>query len=223
MFVLIVGGGKTGAHLAGLLLAGGHKATIVDPRPEITEPLKLRFPAEMIVSGDGADPKVLAQAGIKKADVVAAVTSDDEDNLVVSTISRFEFGVRRVIARVNDPDNAWLFTRDMGVDVALNQANLMATLIAEEMSVGDMMTLLKLRRGQYSLVEVKVAPGSVAAGKAVRDLDLPCDCILVAILRKGDLILPSADTVLQAVDELLAIVRPEQQAELDRLVARPDA
>jgi len=223
MFVLIVGGGKTGAHLAGLLQAGGHTAVIVDPRPEITEPLKLRFPPETIVSGDGADPKVLAQAGIKKADVVAAVTSDDEDNLVVSTISRFEFGVRRVIARVNDPDNAWLFTRDMGVDVALNQANLMATLIAEEMSVGDMMTLLKLRRGQYSLVEVKVAPGSVAAGKAVRDLDLPCDCILVAILRKGDLILPSADTVLQAVDEILAVVRPEQQVELDRLVARPDA
>ncbi len=223
MFVLIVGGGKTGAHLAGLLRDGGHDAVIVDPRPEITEPLKLRFPPEMIVSGDGADPKVLVQAGIKKANVVAAVTSDDEDNLVVSTISRFEFGVRRVIARVNDPDNAWLFTRDMGVDVALNQANLMATLIAEEMSVGDMMTLLNLRRGQYSLVEVKVAPGSVAAGKAVRDLDLPCDCILVAILRKGDLILPSADTVLQAVDEILAVVRPEQQVELDRLVARPDA
>ena len=97
-----------------------------------------------------------------EADVVAAVTSDDEDNLVVSTISRFEFGVRRVIARVNDPDNAWLFTRDMGVDVALNQADLMAKLIAEEMSIGDMVTLLKLRRGQYSLVEVKVAPGSTA-------------------------------------------------------------
>jgi trk system potassium uptake protein TrkA len=97
----------------------------------------------------------------------------------------------------------------------------MAHLIAEEMSIGDMMTLLKLRRGQYSLVEVKVAPGSLAAGKAVRDLDLPCDCVIVAIIRKGDLILPHADTILQAVDEVLAIVRPEQQADLDRLIARP--
>jgi trk system potassium uptake protein TrkA len=221
MFVLIVGGGKTGAHLAGLLLAGGHTAVVVDPRPEVTEPLRARLPHETVVTGDGADPKVLIQAGIKRADVVAAVTSDDEDNLVVSTISRFEFGVRRVIARVNDPENAWLFTRDMGVDVALNQADLMAHLIAEEMSIGDMMTLLKLRRGQYSLVEVKVAPGSLAAGKAVRDLDLPCDCVIVAIIRKGDLILPHADTVLQDVDEVLAIVRPEQQADLDRLLARP--
>ncbi len=222
MFVLIVGGGKTGAHLAGLLLAGGNTAVIVDPRAEITEPLRQRFPHDMVVTGDGADPKVLIQAGIKKADVVAAVTSDDEDNLVVSTISRFEFMVPRVIARVNDPDNAWLFTRDMGVDVALNQADLMAKLIAEEMSIGDMVTLLKLRRGQYSLIEVKVAPGSIADGKAVRDLDLPCDCVLAAILRKGDLILPRADTVLQPVDEVLAIVRPDQQADLERLVARPD-
>ncbi len=221
MFVLIVGGGKTGAHLAGLLLAGGHTAVVVDPRPEITEPLKERLSRDAVVTGDGADPQVLIQAGIKKADVVAAVTSDDEDNLVVSTISRFEFGVRRVIARVNDPENAWLFTRDMGVDVALNQADLMAKLIAEEMSIGDMMTLLKLRRGQYSLIEVKVAPGSPADGKAVRDLDLPCDCVIVALIRKGDLILPRADTVLQPVDEILAIVRPEQQADLDRLLARP--
>jgi trk system potassium uptake protein TrkA len=223
VFVLIVGGGKTGAHLAGLLLAGGNKAVIVDPRPEITEPLRQRFPRDMVLTGDGADPKVLIQAGIKKADVVAAVASDDEDNLVVSTISRFEFAVPRVIARVNDPDNAWLFTRDMGVDVALNQADLMAKLIAEEMSIGDMVTLLKLRRGQYSLIEVKVAPGSIADGKAVRDLDLPCDCVLSAILRKGDLILPRADTVLQPIDEVLAIVRPDQQADLERLVARPDA
>jgi trk system potassium uptake protein TrkA len=221
MFVLIVGGGKTGSHLAGLLLAGGHHVAVVDSRPEIVELLKAKLPPEDVVSGDGADPKVLIGAGIKQADVVAAVTSDDEDNLVVSTMARFEFGVRRVITRVNDPKNAWLFTRDMGVDVALNQADLMAKLIAEEMSIGDMMTLLKLRRGQYSLVEEKVDPKSAVVGKAVRDLELPCDCVLAAIIRKGDLIIPRDDTVLQPVDEVLAIVRADQQADLNRLLARP--
>jgi len=140
---------------------------------------------------------------------------------VVSTMARFEFAVRRVIARVNDPKNAWLFTRDMGVDVALNQADLMAKLIVEEMSIGDMMTLLKLRRGQYSLVEEKVDPKSPAVGKAVRDLDLPCDCVLAAIIRKGDLIIPRDDTVLQPIDEVLAIVRADQQAELNKLLSRP--
>ncbi len=221
MFVLIVGGGKTGSHLAGLLLAGGHKVVVVDGRPEIAELLRTQLPPEAVVSGDGADPKVLLQAGVKNADVVAAVTADDEDNLVVSTMARFEFGVRRVIARVNDPKNAWLFTREMGVDVPINQADLMAKLIAEEMSIGDMMTLVKLRRGQYSLVEEKVDPKSLAVGKAVRDLDLPCDCVLAAIIRKGDLILPREDTVLEPVDEVLAIVRAGQQAELNKLLARP--
>ena len=221
MFVLIVGGGKTGSHLAELLLAGGHRVAVIDRRPEIVELLRTQFPPEVVVSGDGADPKVLVGAGIKQADVLAAVTADDEDNLVVSTMARFEFAVRRVIARVNDPKNAWLFTRDMGVDVALNQADLMAKLIVEEMSIGDMMTLLKLRRGQYSLVEEKVDPKSPAVGKAVRDLDLPCDCVLAAIIRKGDLILPRDDTVLQPIDEVLAIVRADQQAELNKLLSRP--
>ncbi|MCX6096269.1 MAG: TrkA family potassium uptake protein [Candidatus Bipolaricaulota bacterium] len=221
MFVLIVGGGKTGSHLAELLLAGGHRVAVIDRRPEIVELLRTQFPPEVVVSGDGADPKVLVGAGIKQADVLAAVTADDEDNLVVSTMARFEFAVRRVIARVNDPKNAWLFTRDMGVDVALNQADLMAKLIVEEMSIGDMMTLLKLRRGQYSLVEEKVDPKSPAVGKAVRDLDLPCDCVLAAIIRKGDLIIPRDDTVLQPIDEVLAIVRADQQAELNKLLSRP--
>jgi trk system potassium uptake protein TrkA len=221
MFVLIVGGGKTGSHLAELLLAGGHRVAVIDRRPEIVELLRTQFPPEVVVSGDGADPKVLVGAGIKQADVLAAVTADDEDNLVVSTMARFEFAVRRVIARVNDPKNAWLFTRDMGVDVALNQADLMAKLIAEEMSIGDMMTLVKLRRGQYSLVEEKVDPKSLAVGRAVRDLALPCDCALAAIIRGGQLILPREDTVLEPVDEVLAIVRSDQQAEFNKLLARP--
>ena len=101
---------------------------------------------------------MLENAGVEDAQVLAAVTGEDEDNLVVTTLARFEFGVPRVIARVNNPKNTWLFTPEMGVDVALCQSDILAKLIAEEMSIGDMMTLLKLRKGEYSIVEEKVHP-----------------------------------------------------------------
>ena len=104
---------------------------------------------------------------------MAAVTGEDEDNLVITTLGRFEFGVPRVIARVNNPKNAWLFTSEMGVDVALSQSDILAKLIIEEMSLGDMMTLLKLRKGEFSIVEEKVDPKAVVVGKMLRDIDLP--------------------------------------------------
>jgi trk system potassium uptake protein TrkA len=220
MFVIVVGGGKTGSHLAGMLLAAGHKAVVIDRRPDVIERLKTFLPPEVVLWGDGADPKVLLAAGIKEADVLAAVAADDEDNLVVSTMARFEFRVPRVIARVRDPRNAWLYTREMGVDVAINQADLMAKLIAEEMSIGDILTLAKLRRGQYALVEEKVDPQSTGVGKAVRDLGLPCACAVVAILRRGELIIPREDTVLEPIDEVLAVVRDDQVADFARLLAR---
>jgi trk system potassium uptake protein TrkA len=133
-------------------------------------------------------------------------------------MARFEFGIRRVIARVNNPKNAWLFTPEMGVDVAINQADLMAKLIAEEMSLGDMMTLVKLRKGEVSIVEEKIEPGALAAGKVVRDVPFPEGCTLAAVVRKGEVILPRGDTLLQPNDEVLAVVRTDQQIQLNRLL-----
>src|SRR5512134_413397 len=197
MQVIVVGGGKTGSHLAKLLLAGGHRALVIDDRPEVVEKLGRELPAEAVTPGDGADPDVLERAGIRGADVVAAVTGDDEDNLVIATLARFEFSVRRVIARVNNPRNAWLYTPEMGVDVALNQADLMAKLIAEEMSLGELMTLAKLRRGEVSLVEERIEAGAPADGKAVRELALPHGCTLAAVIRRGEILAPRGDTLLR--------------------------
>jgi trk system potassium uptake protein TrkA len=171
-----------------------------------------------VVPGDGADPDILERAGIRRADVVAAVTGDDEDNLVIATLARSEFSVRRVIARVNNPRNAWLYTPAMGVDAALNQADLMAKLIAEEMSLGDMMILVKLRRGEVSLVEERIEAGSAADGSAVRDLPLPDGCTLAAVIRQGEVLAPRGDTVLKAGDELIAVARADQQARLSALL-----
>lgn len=150
MNVIIVGGGKVGAYLTGLLLSGGHRVKVIEARRKETSRLQHDLPRDVVVLGSGTDPDVLEAAGIHNADVVAAVTGEDENNLVATSLARYEFHVPRTIARVNNPKNAWMFTPDMGVDVALNQADLMGHLIAEEMSLGDMVTLLKLRKGQFS-------------------------------------------------------------------------
>ncbi len=218
MFVIVVGGGKAGAQLAVQLLAEGYQVRVVEARPAVVERLKAELPEQAVMLGDGSSPAVLEEAGIEQANVLAAVTGDDDANLVVASLARFEFNVPRIIARINNPKNAWLFTPEMGVDVAINQADLLAKLIAEEMSLGDMMTLLKLRKGEYSVVEEKVDPTAIAAGKAVRDLGLPDACGLVAVIRKGKLIIPHGDTVLQPVDEVVAIVHASQVAELAHLL-----
>ncbi len=205
MKVIIIGGGQVGAYLASLLLERGHEIKIIDVREARIPILKRDLPEECVIYGNGAEPRVLEAAGIKDTDVVAAVTGSDETNLVIATLSRMEYGVRRVVGRVNNPKNAWLFQGTMGVDAALNQADLMARLVAEEMTMGDMMTLLKLHGGQYSLVERIVDPSSTAAGKTVKDINLPLECVLVAILRREQLLLPKGDTLLLAGDKVVAI------------------
>jgi trk system potassium uptake protein TrkA len=218
MFVIIVGGGQVGTNLARFLINGGHQIRITDDRPDILAKMHRELPTECIIEGDGSDPDVLRRANVEKADVLAAVAAADELNLMASHLAHFEFGVRRVIARVNNPKNAWLFTPDMGVDVALNQADLMAHLVAEEMSLGDMMTLLKFRKGQYALVEEKVHPMALAVGKAIRDLMLPSRCVLAAILRKGELIIPKGDVTLQPADEIIALVHSDDTSALASLL-----
>jgi trk/ktr system potassium uptake protein len=220
MFVIIVGGGRTGAQLARTLLAEGHQIVLVEERPQIIERLCQELPESIVFQGDGSSPTVLEKAGIRQAQVLAAVTSEDEANLVIATLGRFEFGVSRIIARVNNPMNAWLFTPEMGVDVALNQADILAKLIAEEMSLGDMMTLLKLRKGEYSIVEEKVHPEAIVAGKALKEIQLPPESRVVVILRKGKMIIPEGSTVLQPVDELICIVHSSNLKVLASLLGK---
>lgn len=214
MKVVIVGGGKVGTHLASLLSAEGRRVKVIESRIGEVRHLHEDLPAGTVIPGSGTDPATLEAAGIRDADVMAAVTGSDETNLVATSLARFEYGVPRTIARVKDPKNGWMFTQVMGVDVALSQASLMAHLIAEEMSLGNMMTLLKLSKGEYSLVEEKVHPAAAAAGRQVADLNLPDECILAGVIRKGRLIIPHGDTVLRPDDEILAVVHGSQAAQL---------
>lgn len=218
MKVMIVGGGKVGSYLASYLLSEGHDVNLIELRKEEIPQLRKDLSEEVVVHGNGTDPNILEACGIHKTDVLAAVTGVDEVNLVVSNLARFEFDVPRIIARVNHPKNVWMFTPEMGVDVALNQADLLGSLIVEEMSLGDMMTLLKLRKGKFSMVEEKVAPGAKAIGQKLKDLALPDECVIAAVIRDGELFVPNGESILQGMDEIIALVRTDQKKQLAELL-----
>jgi trk system potassium uptake protein len=225
MFVLIIGGGRTGAQLAHLLLNQNHEVIVIENRREVLASMHRDLPTEVIIEGDPTDPHVLEQAGIADANVVTACTTRDELNLVMCYYARTHYNVPRTIGRVNNPRNAWLFNKTFQVDVALNQAEIFSRLIEEEMSMGDMMTLLKLRRGHYSLVEEKIPEGAPAVGTAIKDLGLPEHCVIAAIIRHGEVIVPRGVSVFQVGDEILAIADPDgarQLADLFSLPARPN-
>jgi trk system potassium uptake protein TrkA len=221
MYVLIVGGGNTGSYLARLLLDAGHTVKVIEERPLPLAKLKTEIPPESIMIGDGSSPLTLEQADIARAHVLAAVTGADDTNLVVTSLARFEFNVPRVIARINNPKNAWLFTTEMGVDVALNQADVLAHLIQEEMSLGDMMTVFQIRRGLYSVVEEKVPAGAKGIGVALKDMGLEEQCVIAAIIREGKMTLPRGDSVFQAGDEIVAVASPDGAKKLSVLLAHP--
>lgn len=214
MLVIIAGGGRTGSHLAELLLGQGHQVRIIEARAETIASLHRELPTEVIIEGDPTDPHMLEMAGSAKAQVLAAVTPEDADNLVIAALARFQFGVKRVIGRVNNPRNAWLFSKDFGVDVALNQADIMAKLIEEEMSLGDMMTLLKLRRGEYSIVEEKLPPRSPMLGLPLKDLKLPENCVIATVIRNGKMLIPRGNMLFEEADEVLAVVHNNSMDEV---------
>jgi len=209
MFVIIAGGGRTSTYLARNLLKQDHIVRVIEWRPNVLASLHKELPTEVIIEGNPLDPTILKHAGFDKAEVFVAVTTDDENNLVLCYIAREQYKINRTIARVNNPRNAWLFNEVFGVDVPVNHAEIMSSLIEEEMSLGDMMTLLKLRKGNYALVEEKIPPKAIAIGKAIKDLNLPEQCVLAAIFRKGEVVMPHGNTVFEVGDEVLAITDRE--------------
>ena len=222
MFVLITGGGRTASSLAQLLVDQKHEVHLVEGRPDVLTRLHRELPTEVVYQGSPIEIDTLERAGIARAQVLAACLPKDADNLAISFVARARYRVPRIIACVNNPSNARLFDETFHVDVSLNQAEILATLIEEEMSLGDMMTLLKLRRGKYSLVEEKLPKGAPAIGVSLQDLPLPPNCVVSAIIRKGELILPRGGVSLNEGDEVLAIVETEAAEQLARWFNAPD-
>ena len=217
MKVIIIGGGQVGAYIANLLLKNDCSVKVIENNEANYSKLKRYVPEENIVLGSGTDPNILESCGIAEADVVAAVTGADDTNLVASTICKFEFGVARVIARVNNPNNAWLFNFDMGVDVGLNQADLMAHLVVEEMSLKNILTLMEINSGKYSIVQVQVDKGSKSANRQVKDLNIPEKAVLIAVNRGGEVVIPHGNTTILAGDNILAFADVDTKILINKL------
>jgi trk system potassium uptake protein len=207
MKIIIIGGGSVGRHMAGQLTAAGHQATIIDNDASVVDRRSKDDMAGVTwVHGDGCAVDVLQRAGALECDVFTAVTGDDEDNLVASLLAKQEFGAQRVIARVNNPRNEWLFTEMWGVDIAVSTPHLLTSLVEEAVTVGSLVRLLSLQRGKANLLEVTLAANSPACGKTLAECALPREAAVVAVIRGGHVIVPSPNTVLHENDETVVLM-----------------
>lgn len=214
MRVVISGAGAVGRHLAHDLAKRGHSVTLIEQAPEVLETAKEWAPGVDLLLGDACEPWVLEKANLTTAEVVVAATGDDEDNLVTSLLAKQEYGVPRVLARVNHPDNEWLFSEQWGVDAAVSPPHILTAMVEEEVTVGDIVRLLTLERGGISIVEMTVPPDSPNAGRPLYELRLPPDSTIVAIIRESHVVIPQPETVITDGDEVLALTVPESESSL---------
>jgi trk system potassium uptake protein len=214
--IAIAGAGNVGRSLAGELLERGHQVLLIERE---TRALKVAtVPKAEWLLADACELSSLDEARLQDCDVMVAATGDDKVNLVVSLLAKTEFGVSRVAARVNHPKNEWLFNESWGVDVSVSSPRLLAAVVEEAVSVGDLVRLLTFRQGQANLVEVTLAEDSPMIGRRVGSVRWPPDSALVAILRQGRVLVPSQDDPLEAGDELLFVASQDVEDELDRLL-----
>jgi len=219
MYIVIVGAGRIGFNLAQKLIQDKHTVTVIEKDKAQCEGISQALDA-MVINGDGCEPRYLEDAEVGRADVVAAVTADDEDNLVVCQLAKEVFGVRRTVARVNNPRNERIFN-ELGVDVPVNATKIIAKIIEEEASFEDFITLMTFKRGKLALVRVDLTAESPVIDKMVREIGLPENSVLVSILRGDAIIVPKGDTVLKSGDDIVALTAIENEQQLlDMLVGK---
>lgn len=216
MRVTIAGAGKVGRSIAAELLSHGHQVLLIDSDAS-------NFRADLTgaewLQADACEIASLEEAQLATSHVVIAATGDDKVNLVVALLAKTEYGVPRVVARVNHPKNEWLFNEAWGVDVAVSTPRLLSALVEEAVSVGDVVRLMEFEQGEANLVELTLPDNTPVLGARVGSVEWPADTALVTIIRDGRVIVPSADDPLEPGDELLFVAAPEAEAELQRLLS----
>ncbi|GGZ19752.1 potassium channel family protein [Streptomyces poonensis] len=213
MNVLIAGAGRLGTRVARVLAASGSDVTLVDADEERLAALRGRCDARLVV-GDAAEAAVQERAGAARADLLVAVTGRDEDNLVISYLAKRRFAVPRVVARVNDDDNAWLFDRRWGVDVAVPAAAPLVSLIEEATSATDTVALLRLSTAGVGIIETAITEQSKAAGRRLGDIGLPEGTLVATVVRSGTPTVPDPSMRLEPGDELLLVSHSAGEQEI---------
>ena len=217
MRVAIAGAGAVGRSIARELLENGHDVLLIDKSPRAIKVDSL--PTAEWLLADACEITSLDEAGLERSNVVIAATGDDKVNLVVSLLAKTEYGVPRVVARINHPNNEWLFNESWGVDVAVSTPRLLSALVEEAVSVGDLVRLMTFQQSEASLVELTMGDDAPLAGTRIGDITWPADTALVAILREGRVLVPQADDPLAGGDELLFVTGEDVEHELGRLLS----
>jgi len=212
MKIAIAGAGNAGRAIARELIANGHQVLLIDKNPKA---LKMEsVPNAEWLLADACEIATLDKASLDQCQVMVAATDDDKVNLVSSLLAKTEYGVPRVVARVNHPKNEWLFDSSWGVDVAVSTPRIIAALVEEAVSVGDVVRLFSIKSGEANLVEITLPDNSICVGKSVEEIELPKDASLAAIIRDGHVISPSPHDVFSAGDELIFVASAEAENQI---------
>jgi trk system potassium uptake protein len=217
MKVVIAGAGAVGTFVASDLKEANHEVLLIERNADLVARLRPSSDVDLFV-GDACEVSDLTEAGIADADVMVAATGEDQVNLVISLLAKQEFAVPRVVARINEPRNKWLFNESWGVDVSVSTPHLLTALIEEAVSVGSLVRLLEFNGGEAQLIEVTLAEDSPARDRAIVDLGVPRDATIVAIVRSGHVVVPHGDTLLEAGDEVLALTTPDSEDAVKRIL-----
>ncbi len=212
MYVIIVGGGKVGFHLARALTAEGHEVLIIEKDRKSMNWLNEEL-GDIAMLGDGCEIRVMDEAGMNRSNVVVAVTGDDEDNLVICQMAKRKFGVERTIARVNDPKNESIF-QELGIDQTISSTRVIFNMLEQQIETGQVVPLAALKKGQIEVVEVDITERSPVRGMKISQLELPTSALIISILREDHAIIPHADTKLREKDSIIALIKQEREKEL---------
>jgi len=218
--VLVAGAGSVGRFTAEQLVAAGHEVVILESDPAVAREYGREEESKgiRVHLGDACDANVLAAAGVQASDVVAAVTGDDEDNLVISLLAKQEFSVPRVVARVNNPANEWMFNASWGVDVSVSTPHMLTALVEEAVTVGSLVRIMTFENDAARLSEIRLADSSPANGVTIANLGLPRESTIVAVVRDGKVIFPRGDVTLGGGDEVMVLAMAECEDAVRRVL-----